>query len=449
MDINTYYDNLVKEYKSNTSISEKCFDSAKKCLAGGETRTVSYYYPYPITIESGKGYTLTDVDGRHYIDCINNYTSLIHGHANEKVTEAICYAASKGTAVPAGIEDQVKLAELLCKRVPCVERVRFCNSGTEATLFATRAAKVYTGKNGIVKIFGGYHGTVDIMEYNVSPKSVDFSNPENNLIPKPDIKGVSEKLSEEMYIIPYNDIGAAKKVLEENHDKIAAVIVEPFLGAGGIIPAKKVYLEGLRKITEQYGVLLIFDEVQALRLSEGGAQKKYGVTPDLAAMAKIIGGGLPVGAVGGKKEIMDVFDPTHDDTVVQSGTFNGNRVTMAAGYAALMQYDQNACDRLDIFADHLEEKMNESIKKLDVPVCVTRSGSLLNYHFMKEKPENYLDARKARSDLLPIMHLEMLRRGIFSAERGLLVLSTPMTMEVIDTIADAFNEALTSTSRFI
>ena len=347
MGLEGYYENLKKEYAEKNPISGKAFEKAKLYLAGGETRTVSYYPPFPLTIESGKGATITDVDGNRYYDFLNNYTSLIHGHANEKIANAICDVAKRGTAAPAGIEEQVKLAELLVERVPCVEQVRFCNSGTEATLFATRAAKVYTKKNGIVKMLGGYHGTTDMMEYNVSPDTLDYEKPENNLIPRPDIPGVSEKIADEMFIIPYNDIDTAKKVIEEHAKEIAAVIVEPFLGAGGVIPAKKEFLQALRDITKANDVLLIYDEVQGLRLSEGGAQKKYGVIPDIAAFGKIIGGGLPVGAVGGRKDIMDVFNSTSKVHVTQSGTFNGNRATMAAGYAAMIQYKQCDCVSLE------------------------------------------------------------------------------------------------------
>lgn len=449
MSLEQYYEQLKKEYIERTPISGRAFEKAKKYLAGGETRTVSYYPPYPLTIESGKGYRLTDADGNRYYDFLNNYTSLIHGHANEKITNAISDAAKKGTAAPAGIEEQVKLAELLCERVPCVDSVRFCNSGTEATLFAVRAAKVFTGKNGIVKMLGGYHGTTDMMEYNVSPPVMDYEHPEKMLIPKPDIRGVSDKLAEEMYIVPYNDLAAAEKVLSEYADDIAGVIVEPFLGAGGVIPAKKEYLEGLRTLTEKYHVLLIFDEVQALRLSEGGAQKMYGVTPDIAAFGKIIGGGLPVGAVGGRREIMEVFHATGKDPVTQSGTFNGNRATMAAGCAALIQYKQADCDRLEQLAIRLQTKLEDAIKAVGMEGCVTRIGSLMNYHFIKGVPRNYTEVTLENKDLCKIVHLEMLKRGIFLAPRGLIVLSTPMDGTVIDTCADAFRDSLVSVSKIL
>lgn len=447
MGLEGYYENLKKEYAEKNPISGKAFEKAKLYLAGGETRTVSYYPPFPLTIESGKGATITDVDGNRYYDFLNNYTSLIHGHANEKIANAICDVAKRGTAAPAGIEEQVKLAELLVERVPCVEKVRFCNSGTEATLFATRAAKVYTKKNGIVKMLGGYHGTTDMMEYNVSPDTLDYEKPENNLIPRPDIPGVSEKIADEMFIIPYNDIDTAKKVIEEHAKEIAAVIVEPFLGAGGVIPAKKEFLQALRDITKANDVLLIYDEVQGLRLSEGGAQKKYGVIPDIAAFGKIIGGGLPVGAVGGRKDIMDVFNSTSKVHVTQSGTFNGNRATMAAGYAAMIQYKQCDCDRLEKLADMAKKGMVAAFDKTGIEGCVTQSGSLLNYHFLKNEPANYTEVTLENKDLCKIVHLEMLKRGFFIAPRGLMALSTPMDERIIEDFCLAFYDSLAAIAK--
>lgn len=447
MSLEKYYEELKKEYIERTTTSGKAFERAQKYLAGGETRTVSYYPPYPLTIESGNGCQLIDVDGNRYYDFLNNYTSLIHGHANGKISDAILGAAKKGTAVPAGIEEQVKLAELLCERVPCVDRVRFCNSGTEATLFATRAAKAFTGKNGIVKMLGGYHGTTDMMEYNVIPPTMDYEHPENMLIPKPDIRGVSEKIAEEIFVVPFNDLPAVEKVLNEHADEIAGVIIEPFMGAGGVIPAKREYLEGLRALTKKHNVLLIFDEVQALRLSEGGAQKMYGVTPDIAAFGKIIGGGLPVGAVGGRKDIMDSFNAMNKNYITQSGTFNGNRATMAAGYAAMIQYKQADCDRLEQLAIRLQTKLEDAFKAIGIEGCVTRAGSLLKYHFLKEIPVNYSEAALENKNLCKIVHLELINRGIFLAPRGMMALSTPMDENVIDILADAFKDTLISVSR--
>lgn len=448
MNIDECYQKEVDEYIKRTPKSGKQYENACKYIAGGETRSVSYYNPYPLTIAKGNGCEIFDIDGNKYYDFINNYTSLIHGHANPQVVEAMIKAEEKGTAVPAGISEQVQLAELLCNRVPSVERVRFCNSGTEATLFAVRAAKAYTGKSGLLKVLGGYHGTTDMMEYNVSTE-IDFSKPDEALIPKPDIKGVSERIAQDMYIMNYNDLECTEKILKNNSDKIAAIIVEPFLGAGGLIPAKEGYLNGLRKLADKYGVLLIFDEVQALRLSDGGAQKKYGVTPDLSAFGKIIGGGLAVGGFGGKKEIMAVFDPKTPGHLSQSGTFNGNRPTMAAGFTALTLYDQKACDRLEELALKLEKGIMSAMNSNGIKGCVTRAGSLMNYHFSDIVPYDYITASHDNKEILKLVHLGLLKRGIFAAPRGTMALSTPMDDSVIDKTIQAFAETLSDIKMYL
>lgn len=441
MNIEEFYQREVESYKSRTVKSGEMYKKACKYIAGGETRSVSYYHPYPLTIAYGKGCEIHDLDGNTYYDFINNYTSLIHGHANPVVLEAMIKAEERGTAVPAGIEDQIKLAQLLCERVPSIESVRFCNSGTEATLFAVRVAKAYTGKPGLIKVLGGYHGTTDMMEYNVSPK-IDLSDISSAFIPKPDIKGVSERIADDMYIMNFNDLQSTEDILNENADKIAAIIVEPFMGAGGLIPAKEGYLSGLRTLADKYNVLLIFDEVQALRLSDGGAQKRYGVTPDLSAFGKIIGGGLAVGGFGGKKEIMELFNPVNAGHLSQSGTFNGNRPTMAAGFAALTLYDQKACDRLEDLAVRLQTGIEKAFADNDIIGCVTRAGSLMNYHFSEIVPYDYLTSLKDNKELLKVVHLGLLKRGVFTAPRGTIALSTPMTEAVIDKTVKVFDETL-------
>lgn len=441
MNIDQYYGQECAEYQKRTARSAEMFKRACNCLAGGETRSVSYYYPYPLTIARGVGCEITDLDGNRYYDFINNYTSLIHGHAHPQIVGAIQKAAEKGTAVPAGIEEQVLLAELLCSRVPSVERVRFCNSGTEATLFAVRAAKAYTGKSGLIKVLGGYHGTTDMMEYNVSPK-VNPDNLSDAYVPRPDIKGVSTRIAKDMYIMNFNDPESTEAILKEHADEIAAIIVEPFLGAGGLIPAKDGYLKSLRELATRYHVLLIFDEVQALRLSDGGAQKRYGVTPDLSAFGKIIGGGLAVGGFGGRKDIMDLFNPVNSGYLSQSGTFNGNRPTMAAGYTALSLYDQSACDRLEKLAERLQSGLENAFRKNGIDGCVTRAGSLMNYHFSKIVPYDYPTSLSDNKNILKVVHLGLLKRGIFAAPRGTIALSTPMTEQVIDSAVGAFDETL-------
>lgn len=434
---NEFYQEAVLCYQNRTKRSKEAFLHAQNFLAQGETRSVSFHEPYPITVSRGKGSKLIDIDGMEYTDFINNYTSLVHGHAHPQITQAICEAAQKGTASPAGIEEQVTLAELIVTRVPSVEQVRFCNSGTEATMFAVRVARAYTGKNGIVKILGGYHGTTDLFEHSVSI-SKEALKKAKQWEALPDSKGISRHAGQDLFVIPYNNLEAAEEVIRANHFDLAALIVEPFLGAGGVIPAKLGYLQGLKKICEQYGVLLIFDEVQSLRLSIGGAQKKYNVCPDITAFGKIIGGGLPVGAFGGRKEIMEVFNRNKTGHLSQSGTFNGNRVTMAAGIKSLSLLNEEAIHNLELMGEQLEDSFSSIIKNLKIPACITREGSLLNLHFQKEKPYDYESGLLANDKLLEFYFLDMLNQGIFHAPRGTWVLSTAMTQEDLKKAEKAF-----------
>lgn len=449
MNFEEVYEKAVRKYEERTPQSALAYEKACKYLAGGETRTVSMYNPYPLTIARGEGCRITDLDGNTYIDFINNYTSLLHGHAHPVITKAICEAAAKGTAAPAGISEQVELASILCERVPCLETVRFCNSGTEATMFAVRAARAYTGRDGIVKIIGGYHGTSDQFEYSCSIPA-EKADPTEDYLAIADTKGISLNAGKDVYAVPYNDLNAMEKVLKAHQDKIAAIIVEPFLGAGGVIPATVDYLKGLKHLSELYGIILIFDEVQALRLSTGGAQKRYGVTPDLTAMGKIIGGGLPVGAFGGRREIMEVFDSRGDVRLAASGTFNGNRVTMAAGIASLKLYDEECAACLEENSVYFMELMEKAIKNAGVKACMTRAGSILNVHFTEVPPKEYKESLvKGNKIVMGLVHLKLLEKGIFAAPRGLFVLSTVMTKADLEFTAKSFEEVLKDVKDYI
>lgn len=434
------YEEAVKRYQERTPKSAESFAEGCKYMPGADTRSAVHYHPYPLTLEAGKGAVLTDVDGNDYLDFLGNYTSLIHGNAHPVVAEAAAEAAAKGTAAPMILPEQQALAKMLVERVPSVETVRFCNSGTEATMFAMRAARAYTGKDGIIKMEGGYHGTTDQVEY-----ATDTVNetPEGELIkPVPDYKGISVNAGKDIYIARFNNGRSVEEILEKHADKIAAIIVEPVMGGAGVIPAKKEFLQDLRMLADKYDVLLIFDEIQTLRMSKGGAQLVYGVTPDITAMAKIIGGGYPVGGFGGKREFMEVYDPTKPDSIVQSGTFNGNRISMAAGKATLELLDDAAFEKLEKLSAALQEGLEKVIEKYGLPASVTRAGSLLNLHFTPEAPVDYATAQSPYKHLLKLNHINLLNEGIFTADRGTFVVSTVMTDADIEQFVKAFDKSM-------
>lgn len=286
-----------KEYMARTEQSKQEHEAAKQYMPGGETRTVCFHKPYPLTMEKGEGAYLFDLDGNRYIDLLNNYTAMVHGNANEKITEKVKGILSSGTAYAANTREQATLAEVLCKRVPGLDRVRFCNSGTEATMFAIRAARTFTKKTAIIKTEGAYHGTHDLATWH----------------PDASFAVYSKDISDEVFVAPFNDEDEIERILNENPDDIAAILIEPVMGMAGVIPPKENYLKNIRKLADKHGVLLIFDEIQTLRLSVGGAQELFDAIPDLTAIGKIIGGGFPVGAFGGRKDIMDIFDPFNEN----------------------------------------------------------------------------------------------------------------------------------------
>lgn len=427
-------------YCGKTQKSKAAFEEARNYLAGGETRSIACFDPYPFTVEYAEGCRLHDLDGNVYIDFLNNYTSLIHGHAHPALTKAISEAAAKGTACPAGIPEQVELAKIICQRMEHVDRVRFCNSGTEATMFAVRAARAFKKRDGVIKMLGGYHGTHDIVEFSVSPKIVPGMDLTKPIANEP---GVPNSAGETVYIARYNSLEDVEAILKEHADDIACILVEPFLGTTGMIPAKPGYLQGLRALADQYEVLLVIDEVQGFRLSTGGAQKKFGVRADICSFGKIIGGGLAVGAFGGRADIMNLYDHyANDFPLKQSGTFNGNRPTMAGGIAAMKLLDETAFEKLEMLGARLEDGMNKSIETHNVNMSVTREGSLLNIHFVKEAPFDYETAYADKTPVSPLWYLTMLNGGIFPAPRGLFVISTVMTEKEIDKAIQVFDHSL-------
>lgn len=439
----TYQESLKKEreqYMAKTPKSKAAFEEARHYMAGGECRSIACFDPYPFTVEYGEGCRIHDLDGNVYIDFLNNYTSLIHGHAHPALTKAIAEAAAKGTACPAGIPEQVELAKIICSRMEHVDLVRFCNSGTEATMFAIRAARAYMKRDGVIKMLGGYHGTHDVVEFNVSPKIAPGVNLMQPIANEP---GVPMASGETVYIARYNSLEDVENILKEHADDIACILVEPFLGTTGMIPAKPGYLQGLRDLADKYGVLLVIDEVQGFRLSTGGAQKKFGVRADLCSFGKIIGGGLAVGAFGGRADIMKLYDHYNNDfPLKQSGTFNGNRPTMAGGIAAMKLLDEAMFDKLEKMGERLQAGMEKAIAERDMNMSVTREGSLLNIHFVKEPPYDYETAYADKTPVSPLWYLAMVNGGIFPAPRGLFVISTVMTDAEIDKAIEVFAHSL-------
>ncbi|MCP4024573.1 MAG: aminotransferase class III-fold pyridoxal phosphate-dependent enzyme, partial [Desulfobacteraceae bacterium] len=318
---------IFEAYREKFPQSKERHEKLINYIPGGATRSLSYFKPYPIHISHGEGAYVFTHEGHKLFDVTNAYGALVHGHGDPDVVKAVQEGIAKGSQYSTPTDGQYKLAKLLCERVPSFDRVRFLNSGTESTLFAMRTARAYTGKDKILKLSGGFHGTHD---------SVAASTKKNVIT-----AGIPSGMTEDMLEVPYNDLTALEKMVKENAAELAAVIMEPFLGAGGVVMPEPGYLEGARKVTQENNVLLIFDEIFSFRVDTGGCQKLFGVTPDITTVGKVVGGGLPIGVFGGKKEIMNIY--CHENTktpLYHSGTFNGYETVMQAGFAALSKYDE-------------------------------------------------------------------------------------------------------------
>jgi glutamate-1-semialdehyde 2,1-aminomutase len=322
-----------------------------------------------------------------------------------------------------------------------MDMLRFTNSGTEATLYAIRAAKAFTKRDMFIKIDGGYHGTHDAVEVSIYPRLETVGLPS----PQLEERGISASVLDDVAVAPFNDLEAMETLLQRFEGKIAGIITEPVLVFGGSVPPKEGYLQGLRELADKYEVLLIFDEIVTFRFSRGGSQELWSVDPDITALGKAIGGGFPIGAFGGKKEIMTQFDPTGPDPMMHSGTFSGNHITMAAGIAALEKYDDVLIDRTNKLGDKLRDGFNQGFRKAKIKGQATGFGSVLQVHYGDKEISTAKDVKtilKSAKKLPQLFHLEMLNRGINPLYRDIFCTSTPMTDKEIDRTLREFEETL-------
>lgn len=394
--------------------------AARAALPGGNTRSVLHYKPFPLTIVRGEGATLWDLDGHRYTDFLGEYTAGLFGHSNPVILTAIRAALDKGISFGGPNEDEARLAQILCERFPSCELVRFCNSGSEANLMAVATARAATGRSHILAFDGAYHGGFLSFAGGGSPINV----------PVPTVLGT------------YNDTEGTLALIERNAEHLAAVLLEPMMGGGGGIAADLEFLEAIREATTRHGIVLIFDEVMTSRLSSGGLQARFGVTPDLTAFGKYIGGGMSFGAFGGRAEMMARFDPDRPDAWAHAGTFNNNVITMAAGLAGMAQvYTPEVAEKHYAVGERFRERLNALGRKRGVPVQVTGIGSIMAVHFQAEPIKRPGEVRTPPA-LRALLHLEMLRRGYYMARRGFMSLSLSLTEADYDGFGAAFDDFL-------
>jgi glutamate-1-semialdehyde 2,1-aminomutase len=432
------YAEELEEYRRQNPASLNRFETAKAVIPGGNTRLTAYFAPYPFYAMYGEGCRMYDLDGNVRLDFYNNATSLIFGHAYPPVVAAISDQARKGTAFAIPTEPEVELAQLLTTRIPSVERIRFTNSGTEAVLFALRAARVFTGREKIAKFEGGYHGTADEVSISVTP-DLGLSGDASRPTPVPASAGITHATLDDVVVLPFNDLEGTTSLLAAHQNELAAVIVEPILGSCGYVSAKPEFLRELRGLTKRLGLLLIFDEVQTFRLSAAGAQGLLDISPDLTVLGKIIGGGLAVGGVGGRSDVMAAFDATMGTPKIpHAGTFNGNPMTMRAGLATLRDLSPAAYDHLNQTGSDFRQRLQALCSRYAVPVQVTGHGSLFGIHWSPEPVTDYRSSARANKSLSYKFFLHALNNGIFFTARGGGCLSMPMT----DTERGAFLDVL-------
>ena len=431
-------------YTASTPKSSKLQSHAEKYLPGGSSRGTAYWTPYPFFVDRGEGHYVYDVDGNRYLDFMLNATSLIHGHAHPDVTRAIQEQAARGVAFSAPTGVQVCLAEMLCERLPSVDLVRFTSSGTEATMNAIRAARAFTGRPKIAKIEGGYHGSHDFASVSVTPTagSLDPDGP----TPLPEFPGLPDGVLDNVVVLPFNDLDACVRVIRRHADELACVIMEAVVSSFGYLPGDQSFLQGIRDITRELGILLIFDEVQSFRTAPGGAQEWLGVTPDLTALGKIIGGGLPVGAFGGRRELMEQFDPRHKDAIPHSGTFNANPLTMAAGEATLRGLTPDVYERLDRLGGQLRAKLQAVLDEIGVRAVVTGVASLFAIHFGIDQVRDYRSKLKGDSAAASAVFTGLLNEGILLQHGCAGSLSTLTTESDVDTLVNAVRRVVQRTA---
>ncbi|MCG8474416.1 MAG: glutamate-1-semialdehyde 2,1-aminomutase [Cytophagales bacterium] len=420
--------------------SIRLFQEAQKHIPGGVNSPVRAFKAVggdPIFMKEAKGAFMTDVDGNKYLDLINSWGPMILGHCHPDiegaVKEAVPRSLSFGTPSPA----EVDIATLICQMKPGIQKVRMVNSGTEATMSAIRLARGYTGRDKIIKFEGCYHGHGDSFLIAAGSGATTLGAPNS--------PGVTQGTANDTLTAPYNDLQAVKELVQANPESIAAIIIEPIAGNMGCVLPEEGFLEGLRTICDQENIVFIFDEVMTgFRLAKGGAQERLGITPDLTTLGKIIGGGMPVGAYGGKREIMDYVSP--QGPVYQAGTLSGNPISMAAGFAMLsfLNDEPEVYRHIDTLTQHIAEGTRKNLKTLNLPYTTNEIGSMHSLFFTDRKVRNFEDAKSCDTALFGRYFNEMLNRGIYlpPSQFETYFISNALTEELVEKFLKASFESL-------
>ena len=431
-------------YLYNNSLTQRLHQEACQLIPAGTSRLHYVFDPYPIYARSGAGYLITDVEGDERVDCLNNMTALIHGHCDPQVNAAVMEQVQCGVSFSEPSPVEIDLAQTMVERVPSVEQIHFRSSGTEAVMMAIKLARAFTGRHRIAKFEGAYHGYYDYVQMGVASSPANWGDARS---PKsvPSSGGLSPAVTEEVLVLPFNDRSGVEQQLQRHGQEIAALLVEPLSNKSGMAEPDTGFYEFLREITRHYGILLVFDEVIAFRLGIDGAQGRYGGSPDLTTFGKIIGGGIPTGAVGGRADILDLLKPdAGQDMVLSGGTYSGNPLSAAAGLATLAKLDLGAFARLDTLGERMRSGINTIFRAAGQSAQATGDGSLFQIVPSDQSVRNYRSVPTDESSKrwLDRLHRGLLAAGVIISHRGLSCVSTAMDEGVVDRCLDGFERAV-------
>lgn len=431
-------------FPDKNSLSAQLFERASRVIPGGVNRQTISYPPYVAYADKGEGCRITDVDGIERIDFWNNYSAMIHGYNNPGIVNAVIEQARDFMAGSLPTETEIELAELICERLPSIERLRFTNSGTEAVMWAVRTARAHTGRSKIAKAEGSFHGGFDLVETSYQPSAEEWGaleSPASVALSK----DTPQSVLDEVVVFPLHQMEITQSIIEKHANELAAVIIDPIPSRMAFMEVAHDYLQMLRDVTSRHGIQLIFDEVFSFRAGYHGAQGRSGIKPDLTALGKIIGGGLPVGAFGGSAEVMSVIEVKNGRPPLHhGGTNNANAVVMTAGLASMQQLTEEKFSLLEARGDLLKEYLRDAIKKLDLDMTVQGVGSLTSLVPRKQKVHHYRDLLVGPKEIEVMLafHRHLLNRGVLIPPICTFIGSTPMTEADIDVAGKAATAAL-------
>lgn len=439
------YEQSLEHFLKTFQKSKEMSDEAAKYISGSYSRRSFNYGPHAIYVNNAKGAYVYTVDGKKLLDFNNNFTVSVLGYQNEAVDQALIETMKKGFSIGNPTEEEGELARMLCERIDSFEKVKFFCSASEACVGALRIARGYTGKTKVAKMEGGYHGFLDDFSFSAHPNASKADDDLEHIVPQPESAGIPANRAEDVVLLTQNNIEVSEKLIREHADELACVVMELQSGSGGIVTLDKAFVKRIREITKELGIVLIFDETITIRAYKGGLQSWYGVKPDLTISGKTLGGGIPLGVVGGSNEVMDVVTK---DIVQMSGTHHGHRLACAAGIAILKQLDDVAYKRLNSMGERIKNELNIWAKEKKIPFIVFGESSVLGYAFTREIGQTIRTHRdywlKSDAQKMQTFALEIAVRGFLPVHRGQLGLTLPMAdqdiTDFIETTKDIVSE---------